>query len=328
MAASNSVDTLKSCFVISPIGEGGSETRKRADQVLKHLIRPAVESLGYKATRADEIDKPGMITSQVIQSVVNDDLVIADLSCSNPNVFYELAIRHVIRKPLIQIIQKGEIIPFDVGGMRTIFFDLQDLDSVAEAKDNITKQIGEMEEKPTEMETPISISIELQQLRQSDNPEDRSYADILAAISDVRGDVQAISLRTEEIGEATARAVTRRLSDYQNIRSPLLSRRMHPGMIEELAMEQGEDSKEAMLAVVASFYKDLAPWVFELGMEAYRQCVQHPSRKANAAFIDRFVQSAKNLSRHPFYRDELRNDKMNYRALEFAEHMLFRLESR
>src|SRR3989339_2254786 len=96
----------KSCFVIAPIGEPDSDTRKRSDQVLKHIIRPAVEACGYKAVRADEIDKPGIITSQVIQRVVDDPLVVADLTESNPNVFYELAIRHALRKPLIQLIQK------------------------------------------------------------------------------------------------------------------------------------------------------------------------------------------------------------------------------
>ena len=60
----------KTCFVISPIGDPDSDTRKRADQVLKHVIRPAVSTCGYKAVRADEIDKPGIITSQVIQHVV------------------------------------------------------------------------------------------------------------------------------------------------------------------------------------------------------------------------------------------------------------------
>jgi hypothetical protein len=74
----------KICFVISPIGDPDSETRKRSDQVLKHVIRPAATSSGYKAVRADEIDKPGMITSQVIQHVVNDDLVVADLTGSQP----------------------------------------------------------------------------------------------------------------------------------------------------------------------------------------------------------------------------------------------------
>jgi len=56
----------KVCFVIAPIGDADSDTRKRSDQVLKHVIRPAVTGCGYVAIRADEIDKPGLITSQVI----------------------------------------------------------------------------------------------------------------------------------------------------------------------------------------------------------------------------------------------------------------------
>ena len=101
----------KICFVIAPIGEPGSEIRKRSDQILEHIIRPTVESCGYKAVRADEIAEPGLITNQIIRHVVNDPLVIADLTGQNPNVFYELAIRHYIGKPLIQIINKVEDIP-------------------------------------------------------------------------------------------------------------------------------------------------------------------------------------------------------------------------
>ena len=97
----------KTCFVISPIGEPDSDTRKRADQILKHVVKPAVGECGYTAVRADEIDKPGIITSQVIQRVVTDPLVIADLTERNPNVFYELAIRHALRKPLVQLIKQG-----------------------------------------------------------------------------------------------------------------------------------------------------------------------------------------------------------------------------
>jgi hypothetical protein len=122
------------CFVIAPIGEPDSETRKRSDQVLKHVISPAAAECGYKALRADQISEPGMITSQVIQHVVEDPLVIADLTDRNPDVFYELAIRHAIRKPLVQMIKKGEQIPFDVAGTRTIPLDHKDLASVDDAK--------------------------------------------------------------------------------------------------------------------------------------------------------------------------------------------------
>ena len=105
-------DTQKTCFVIAPIGEPESDTRSRSDLVLRHIIRPAVEAKGYKAIRADEISEPGIITSQVIQHVVDDSLVIADLTERNPNVFYELAVRHVFRRPPIQIIERREDIPF------------------------------------------------------------------------------------------------------------------------------------------------------------------------------------------------------------------------
>ena len=135
----------KTCFVIAPIGEPESDTRKRSDQVMRHIIRTIVEPLGYKAIRADEIDKPGIITTQVLNHVVEADLVIADLTERNPNVFYELAIRHAISRPFVQIIKKGEALPFDVAGTRTVFVDLQDLDSVDDARNQIESQIKALE---------------------------------------------------------------------------------------------------------------------------------------------------------------------------------------
>jgi len=95
------------CFIIAPIREEDSEQRIRSDKVLKHIIKPAVEKYELRAIRADHISSPGMITSQIIQHILKDRIVIADLTDHNPNVFYELALRHAFRKPVIQIIQKG-----------------------------------------------------------------------------------------------------------------------------------------------------------------------------------------------------------------------------
>ena len=149
----------KICFVIAPIGEPGSDTRTRSDQVLEHIIRPVVESCGYKAVRADEIAEPGMIPTQIIRHVVQDPLVIADLTGQNANVFYELAIRHYTGKPLVQIINNVEDIPFDVGSMRTIVVNHQDLDSVKKAKTEIQKQIQHLEANPSSLESPISVAL-------------------------------------------------------------------------------------------------------------------------------------------------------------------------
>ncbi len=95
----------KTCFVIAPIGDPDSDIRRRSDQILKHIIKPAVGKCGYDAIRADQISEPGMITHQVIEHVVGDPLVVADLTGQNPNVFYELAIRHAIRKPFVPLIR-------------------------------------------------------------------------------------------------------------------------------------------------------------------------------------------------------------------------------
>lgn len=210
----------KDCFVIAPIGEAESETRKRSDQILKHVITPALKECGYKPTRADIISEPGMITSQVIQHIVDDPLVIADLTERNPNVFYELAIRHAIRKPLVQIIKKGEQIPFDVAGTRTIHVDHHDLDSVESAKTEIIAQVKSIEANPSLVETPISVSLDLQLLRQSDNPEQRSLADVLSVITELRSSVLSMEKRLENPEMLIPKEYLRFITDKYLKRSP------------------------------------------------------------------------------------------------------------
>lgn len=210
----------KDCFVIAPIGDAESETRKRSDQILKHVITPALKECGYKATRADTISEPGMITSQVIQHIVDDPLVIADLTERNPNVFYELAIRHAIRKPLVQIIKKGEQIPFDVAGTRTIHVDHHDLDSVETAKTEIVAQVRAIESNPSLVETPISVSLDLQLLRQSDNPEQRSLADILSVIAELRSSLLSMEKRLENPEALIPKDYIRYVSEKYGKRNP------------------------------------------------------------------------------------------------------------
>jgi hypothetical protein len=116
----------KTCFVIAPIGADDSEERKHSDMILEALIRRALETEGYDVLRADQISKPGMISGQVVEYLLNSGLVIADLSFHNPNVFYELAIRHMLGKPTVHLIRKGEGIPFDLKDFRTIAIDTED----------------------------------------------------------------------------------------------------------------------------------------------------------------------------------------------------------
>lgn len=149
------------CFYITPIGEDGSESRSHSDLFLGNIVEPALQPFGLKLIRADQIDKPGMITRQVIEYVLRSRLVIADLSFHNPNVFYELALRHATRLPVVQIMRVGDRIPFDIHQMRTIMIDNRTIYSLVPKIETYRSEIGAQVRRAlaseAEVDTPISI---------------------------------------------------------------------------------------------------------------------------------------------------------------------------
>jgi len=150
----------KTCFYITPIGEENSEQRKHADLFLGSIVEPAIEPLGLKVIRADTIDKPGLITNQIIEYIMRSKLVIADLSFHNPNVFYELALRHVSRLATVQIVRKGDKIPFDIGNFRTVILDCSDIYTLVPKLETYRSEIATQArtalEQPDSVENPIT----------------------------------------------------------------------------------------------------------------------------------------------------------------------------
>lgn len=98
---------MKKCFIISPIGEENTEIRKNADNLLD-VIRNLKSLEEYIVTRADQIEETGNVTSQVIRDVAISDLVIINLNEHNPNVYYEMAIRHCTGKPYILVMKETD----------------------------------------------------------------------------------------------------------------------------------------------------------------------------------------------------------------------------
>jgi len=154
----------KRCFVISPIGQDGSAVRKRADNVLKYLVKPVCEQLGFVAARADEIAHSSLISRRVMEEILTADLVIADLTGASPNVYYELAVRHFVRKPIVHLIDTSEDLPFDVADLKSIRFDHTDLESVHQAEAELRRVITAAE-TGDEFHNPISAVLEALQLR-------------------------------------------------------------------------------------------------------------------------------------------------------------------
>lgn len=132
---------MKKCFVVSPIGDAGTDIRKNADQLYQHIIKPVCEKCGFAAQRVDEFNTSNSITQEILDALNDYDLVIADLTGHNPNVFFEIGYRTKSQKPIIHLKRKDETIPFDVSSIRTFEYDLTDLDMVTATRDRLEQVI-------------------------------------------------------------------------------------------------------------------------------------------------------------------------------------------
>jgi len=184
------------CFFIAPIGEEGSEIRRRSDGVLNFIVAHAAAELDLTAIRADQIAAPGQITLQVIDHILQAKAAVADLTGRNPNVFYELAVRHSARLPVTLIVAHDDpSLPFDIAQMRVIRFDYRDLASADQCRQAIVAHLREAVEGA--VDSPIGASIDLRALG-GGNRVERSIAEALAGIEELSR-LQRMVLRT--IGE-------------------------------------------------------------------------------------------------------------------------------
>jgi O-acetyl-ADP-ribose deacetylase (regulator of RNase III) len=116
-------DEAKTCFVVMPFG-----TKKDAngvavdfDRVYRELIEPSVEGLGLDAVRCDDITHAGSIHFDMFRHLASDSVAVVDISLLNPNVFYELGVRHALRPNVTVLLKRrGLEIPFNIQSERVI----------------------------------------------------------------------------------------------------------------------------------------------------------------------------------------------------------------
>ncbi|MBH0345657.1 hypothetical protein BK731_00605 [Bacillus thuringiensis serovar muju] len=165
----------KTCFIITPIGDGKSDIRRAADGVIDAVIVPALIEIGLQEDNikvAHRMANLGSKNKQVITSILQADLVIANLTTLNPNVMYELAIRHAVRKPVIQICQEGTRLPFDITEERTIFYT-NDMAGVLELSRNFREMVVQAIEDD-EPDNPIYRVIEANTIMKNVKEDDPS----------------------------------------------------------------------------------------------------------------------------------------------------------
>jgi len=118
----------KKCFVIMPFGKkkdiDGAEID--FDYVYHNLIEKAVEELGIDCERCDEIPDTGAIHKKMFKGIFDADAAVVDITSLNPNVFYELGVRHALHKYVTLVIRKNsdQPIPFNIRGLNITGYDI------------------------------------------------------------------------------------------------------------------------------------------------------------------------------------------------------------
>jgi tetratricopeptide (TPR) repeat protein len=113
------------CFVLMPFGTKTDNSGRvtNFDSVYKKIIGPAVEQAGLEPVRADEEKIGGTIHKPMFERLMLCHYAVADITGANPNVFYELGIRHALRpRSTVLLFVEGTVMPFDIALVRGIAY--------------------------------------------------------------------------------------------------------------------------------------------------------------------------------------------------------------
>lgn len=175
-------EKIKTCFIITPIGAVGSAIRRKIDGVIEEVIEPVLGELGYETVVSHKISESGSMTNAIIKNVYESDLVIANLTGNNPNVMYEVALRHASAKPIIHMTENISELPFDVNDQRTIAYT-DDMAGARQLKEDLKRMIQSIKfDEP--VANPVTIALEKKNLVKIPESTSKDLSNILFQLQD------------------------------------------------------------------------------------------------------------------------------------------------
>jgi hypothetical protein len=150
--------------------------------VYNAILAPVFAESSFRLERADLISKPGIITNDIVNAIVNADVCVADLSELNANVFYELGIAHSAKRPTIHIASNRTVLPFDNLGYRAIFFDPFDWSSQEQARSELRSSLSVVASAAFRVSNPVTSAQAEFELAQSDDPQKELVAELLRRV--------------------------------------------------------------------------------------------------------------------------------------------------
>ena len=135
-------------FVLMPFEES-------LDSVYRTLIKGVFEDAGFRVLRADDISSQQNILKDIVVSIREADFIVADLTGSNENVYYELGLAHALRKRVVLLSQDVSKAPFDLRSYRIIAYGTTS-DEFERAKVRLTEYATKMAADEMSFGSPFS----------------------------------------------------------------------------------------------------------------------------------------------------------------------------
>lgn len=258
----------RSIFVISPIGSAGTPEHRRYRLTLDYIVKKAFLAPDWEVVRADEETSPDSITTQVIGRIVESDLIVADLTDHNPNVFYELAVAHGYKKRVIHMMQEGQKVPFDVVDQRVIFYDLSDPESVDKARAGLISSAKWLDDNPGQARNPLSAHDQFSAITNASGggSEGRAVAEALETLAGQVARMQNRLPRREPVVEMRERQFKNERAAVQPLRRLLEQER---GIVETLVRVRadgtagGDTDKIAKLTTILEHTRNEIEMLFD-----------------------------------------------------------------
>ncbi len=204
------------------------------NHIYSELIKPALEDAGFDARRADDTLDQQNILRTIIHNIDVADLVVAELTTSKPNVFYELGIAHGLRKPVVLLAQDLDEVPFDLRSYNIVTYSTR-FDEVHKLKDRLKAIAEGLKDRTSRFGSPVSdfapsmagsssvkdLGTGLEEPREevpsSIDSEDLGTLDLVAEVEDAITQISTIVERLTEIMESFGQRTTELGTEAQTV---------------------------------------------------------------------------------------------------------------
>ncbi len=240
----------KLCFIIMPFKDDLKDVYHKA-------IKPACLETGFRALRVDELKGPFNIHRKIIQNIFLSEIMIADLTGWNPNVFYEMGVAHAIENKTIMISNEGENLPFDVNAFNCILYR-QDKNGLEKLKTQLIDSINHFDAWRQEPSNPV----------QDFKPHDAFVP---------QGELDQLQTELREKNSLIKQLKSRLLKQEKQIKNSVAKEIFRKLEGENKTLQTQLKKAAADTARLKALEKDIAAKTAEI--ETLRQQTTHPARK-------------------------------------------------